>query len=125
MKTQKHRPRINRPRTADEVFKILREFMACRGLETISERERERLWDVLSALRGPDNGPAGSKSATTMVIRHAVFGMNSKVERYADVASDDAGRRDFRITMNMLNHFEEHVRWAFQSLGLKWDEINQ
>ena len=87
----------------------------------------EDLWNTLVALRGPDSRNRKLKSATTAVIRSiafpkrpcdylSVFGTDSKVLA-ARRCSLFANRED-------NNHFREHTRDAFNSLGLSLFEEN-
>jgi hypothetical protein len=91
------------------------------------------LWDVLSALRGPDYEGSEDKDATTVVIREAFLGPKTKVFP-ADFAVDSAERAERRKDMvagdvplpeiSESYHFYTHARNAFDALGLKWDEVN-
>lgn len=107
-------------------------------LNTGDHDETRKLWDVLTALRGPDNGHG--KAVTTSVIRHAIglyemnrFGVN--VERDDDLSvkaridydpdrvttqKEEAERED----SNYSYHFFFHARYAFRALGLQWGKLN-
>jgi hypothetical protein len=93
-------------------------------------RTARQLWDVLSALRGPDNEHASIKYGTTAIIRAACF-----PKTYGD------GNRDICIPATMCHdseayrlarseagtrgqHFANHARRAFDVLGLAWSEVN-
>lgn len=81
------------------------------------------LWNVLTALRGPDSRDRKIKYATTALIRSAAFPKRPCED--LSVFGDDAPhlaqrRRDIRD----LNHFREHVKDAFDSLGLDWEGVN-
>jgi len=80
-----------------------------------------KLWHILTALRGPDSGLDSEKMASTCVIRHAVginYGAGGCIV-YPD-SPNSPGTRS-----KLTGHFKEHVRWAFDDLGLKWDEVNK
>jgi hypothetical protein len=92
--------------------------------------------DILSALRGPDDGDAMKKEATTAVIRREFFkrvGYNSaeiadmQWDFHMAIHEDEEILRDWRLH-NMgdpeTDHFLRHAKNAFQVLGLKWDQVN-
>lgn len=85
------------------------------------------LWDVLSAIRGPDSRNRKLKHATTTIIRSAAFPKRPCEERsfYGD---DSAKRAEIRTRLfrnkEDYNHFRQHVEAAFASLGLSLFEEN-
>ena len=90
------------------------------------DRERKKLWDVLTALRGPDDGSESLKDATTAVIRWHVFGktvvpgepiINQDCEFFAQL------RKSGKTAL--LLHFWNHVWSAFDALGLSMTEVNK
>lgn len=94
-----------------------------RDIRTVVAKQRSLnapLWDILTALRGPDDGDNNVKAATTGVIRHAVCGYDcpgmvnrdSKYEKHVRESLPD-------------NHFTRHAVGAFRALGLKWHEVNK
>lgn len=108
--------------------------------ERMDAAERKRLWNVLTALRGPDkiigatrNLFLNYKRATTAVIRTAALPYLSSV---ADVmtAVDDAEKMALRRTLRTKKrrwptafkdnnqHFFTHARDAFNALGLEWEQ---
>lgn len=112
------RPRMAPPKTMKGLLKVLGDFF-----HRADEEETKLAWDVLTGLRGPDSRDHERKSATTAVIRHAVFGMrNHKIP--AAVHADEAGSEQTRSRMED-DHFRQHAYAAFEALGLKWDEVNQ
>jgi hypothetical protein len=123
------RPRVNRPRTAKEVFKILDDFMSADNSIGRGD-ELQHVWDVLTALRGPDYSVGGGmeKTATTALIRSKVFGSpTSMVRFFAKVRRIDTS--DLTIVRRSLDstrhsHFYRHAERAFAALDLKWDEVN-
>lgn len=85
------------------------------------------LWDVLVALRGPDSRNRRIKNATTTIIRSAAFPSRPCEER--SIFGEDAEnlcrrRRSLFANREDNNHFREHVRDAFEALGLKLFEVN-
>lgn len=81
------------------------------------------LWNVLTALRGPDSRDRKIKYATTALIRSAAFPKRPCED--LSVFGDDAPHLvERRREMQDLNHFREHVKDAFDSLDLKWGEVN-
>lgn len=121
---------FRRPQTCREVMDILKYFVH----ECQDENQIKLLWDVLTALRGPDNNADAIKNATTGLIRTAAFGQHSKI--IAVFTSDNethlATRCQLSLTRTNITladwrehwHFYSHVRNAFNALGLSWDKIN-
>ncbi len=87
-----------------------------------------QLWDVLSALRGPDSEVTSEKTATTCIIRAACFpktfgkGMRS-IAIPASMGYDEVDHERKRATMTG-HHFRSHAKKAFDVLGLSWDNVN-
>ena len=85
------------------------------------------LWDVLTALRGPDSRDRKVKYATTAVIRQAAFPKRPCEDRSVfgtDSAEYAERRREMFAAREGHNHFREHVADAFTALGLKLEESN-
>ncbi len=85
------------------------------------------LWDVLSAIRGPDSRDKTIKHATTTVIRSSAFPKRPCEERsfYSEDSAKKAGiRKQLFKNKEDFNHFRQHVRDGFDSLGLKLFEVN-
>lgn len=97
--------------------------------------DRKRLWAVLTAMRGPDyeNGEQyDDKISTTAVIRRAAFGADALADSGSIVRRDsrDAVKRRRAMEASYADpddrrHFYDHARAAFDSLGLKWNELNK
>jgi hypothetical protein len=115
-------------KTMKDALGALRSFM---DDQNVDSREKRMLWDVLTALRGPDeeavadcNGgriPANLvKDATTAVIRDAVFSHDAGMLIGVIIQSDCEESRHVRSAMRVLKHFENHARCAFRALGLEW-----
>jgi hypothetical protein len=85
------------------------------------------LWDILSAIRGPDSRNRRLKHATTTIIRSAAFPKRPCEER-SFYGEDSAKRAEIRKRVfnskGDQNHFRQHVAAAFDSLGLKIFEVN-
>ena len=99
-----------------------------------------QLWDVLTALRGPDDACVSSvvKEATTGVVRYAVLGPTFRHCREGEFIFNGAiygwdlpvyveVRTKMEVEVNHFNHFNHfyhHAKWAFEALGLSWDQVN-
>lgn len=97
--------------------------------ELLSEHDYSSpLWDVLTALRGPDSGDDSVKYATTCVIRTAAFPSHPYGSNGSLYFSDDATKVKKRIDLLAHNgdsaHFRRHLREAFDALDLKLREEN-
>lgn len=93
--------------------------------------ETAALWNVVTALRGPDNGDEDLKRATTEVIRWKLLGKpTDRLHFSGSYLAPDSGVGLQRRTHYSLgefeasHHFLRHAQWAFKALGLKWDEVN-
>lgn len=97
--------------------------------------QSRKLWDVLSALRGPDSDNSTEKFISTEVIRDYIglkdagplLIMSSgdseeKLERRLELFPLDG--RVFGPRLERWTHFSNHALLAFQALGLKWDRVN-
>lgn len=104
------------------------------ALATESRVVAEDVWDVLSALRGPDAESAVAfeiKLATTAVIRKVAFPrlfagntlFSKAMSRFDDEGKLETRSRDTRTVVGW--HFHNHVANAFYSLGLKYEEVNK
>ena len=85
------------------------------------------LWEVLSAIRGPDSRNKRLKHATTTIIRTAAFPKRPCEERSfygEDSAKKAEVRKQLFKNKEDFNHFRQHVEAAFASLGLSLMEEN-
>lgn len=88
-----------------------------------------RLWDVLSALRGPDSGNQDIfeahriKTATTSVIRHAIKLRADNIQGVV-VVQDDQNSLKLRCELDTFKHFAVHATKAFTALELNWFGVN-
>lgn len=85
------------------------------------------LWDILTGLRGPDDGSFDSKDATTSVIRGTVFSKQAMRQTGAAMLHPDE-ESDYhtkaRVGRMNQTHFVQHAKNAFKALGLNWDSSN-
>lgn len=111
---------MEKPTTAREVLDLIDNFL----LEGDST-ETNKLWDVLSALRGPDSDDFRLKDETTIHIRRAAFPRFSSTQnRWGDnktraVFTSDHPYVSPRTTSSASGHFCSHIRSAAMVLGLK------
>ncbi len=112
--------KISTPKTTRGMLDLIDKFLSrC-------NRESGELWDVLSALRGPDDdGDEQLKKRTTILIRRAAFSKLRRVMTHATWTSGPSGRCP---GMNGLpsydatggsKHFCTHADGAAKVLGLK------
>lgn len=110
--------------------------------EIVSERNRDgrNLWDIMSALRGPDFDVKNCyklsdtltidcydlKEATTAVIRYnmGVARDNAKSVISHPDSEEYVRIRSFLEMSDIPYHFIAHSIGAFEALGLKWNEVN-
>lgn len=94
--------------------------------------EARSLWDVLTALRGPDNGNDAVKDETTLPIRRTAFPKMAAMSREAGDAnrtgaiffpyySSPTGFSDVVRTSRPDGHFFYHTVQAARALGLTVD----
>jgi hypothetical protein len=109
-------------RTAETFFKRFREFMADR---TVRLDEQVDVWDVMTALRGPDDQDWQVKNATTAVIRDTLMRGNTHLwyTSFPDLPDFVEVRRGEE--MSSEPHFYCHAQSAFRALGLEWDKLNK
>lgn len=100
-----------------------------RNFREADDKGRKEMWDILTALRGPDNENSQEKSATTAVIRYMLLGEKTykTISKLALVHPDSKEKADYRYNYKkgILGHFGIHAVEAFTALGLKWDEVNE
>jgi hypothetical protein len=95
------------------------EFLSSR--ENGEDGSARKLWDVLTALRGPDDGDHSLKQRTTCVIRTEAFPRTS--ERSFNVGAEFSGglipfRAGCHQAKDFASHFTSHATHAAQALGL-------
>jgi hypothetical protein len=130
-------PLVKKPQTASEVLDIIDEFFLenanpgnkWHDLNAPDERrkqEAKKLWDVLSALRGPDDGHLALKYKSTSPLRSAAFPKSAaaplKRLEHAGPVVQPVAEFDFDFVMQARprwdDHFRTHVRSAALALGL-------
>jgi len=94
----KLRPKI-RPKPLRYILNQIDEFLA------VGRSDARKLWSILSALRGPDTGDNIPKFSTTCVVR----------------VEFDCGMPHDPLSLPGLPHFQNHIRVAYEALGLKPD----
>lgn len=83
------------------------------------------LWNILTALRGPDNKDERLKEATTGVLRHKLWLDDWSIGLFVSNPDEQAFleiRKQIDIGQN--SHFTRHIMAAFKSIGLQWNEVN-
>jgi hypothetical protein len=110
-------------RSQKEMLDTLRAFMED---DTVPASERKGVYDVLTALRGPDNDDWDLKDQTTAVIRYAALGRVALGDAGAIVHRDHPTYALARQNFGALYepHFMGHAKLAFAALGLKWNDYN-
>ena len=90
-------------------------------------REAREMWNILSALRGPDTVDShAEKKCTTAVIRMKVLGQSLDGKIPAIMEKDNSFKADNRVNIEFESyHFKSHMEYAFEALGLKWNEVNK
>ena len=117
-------PEIKQPTTKQEFLAMVRNFF---NDETIHSVDKKEVWDILSALRGPDEGVKDRellKSATTFLVRSAVLGEKEASKwSWPAVKDDTEALRDIRVRAQRM-HFLSHAIEAFSALDLMWSGVN-
>jgi len=108
---------IDEPQTARQVLDIIDKFLVGDFMN-----EARKLWDILAALRGPDDAKIGDKNGTTCPIRCAALPLTAK--RYQTGYSIPGGAmfsdrlytgpREYAFDA----HFHNHVVSAAMALNL-------
>lgn len=119
-KTPVRRKAKARVPTLARLLKDLRTFF-----QHQNEDDRGKLWDILTGLRGPDDGNDDTKVATTAVIRYAFLGGDFPQPNGAIVEPDAEQSLKDRLPMDDWSHFRNHAMRAFMALGLKWNKVNK
>lgn len=109
----------------EEMLKLISDFLKR------NDGESEILWDVLTALRGPDDENENDKRATTEVIRYRLFGNagreSSDGQRNLNGCLYGPDSESYVKIRERLppSHFKGHAKKAFDALGLSWREVNE
>lgn len=119
-------PTVEKPRTARQMLDELRAFFV-----NADRSETERLWDVLSALRGPDvqdpevGDTTRIKLGTTAVIRGYVApGMSMRAHCFV---RDGPLKEEALVAMAETcgDHFASHIRAAIDALRVMGYDIKE
>lgn len=115
-------------KTMREALDAIDGFLVDDAVEPV---EKRRLWDVLSALRGPDSRDEALKQETTVNIRRAAFPLTAQARmpggKYYDVTREWLGAsftdarplRLFDFPMDVSAHFTDHVWRSTESLEIR------
>lgn len=110
-------------KSVKEVLDALSEW----GRENDLNGQARQLWDILTALRGPDNGDRVVKEDTTTIIRqlalpgfrdYAIFAPPWKVNQFVDAVTKRLHRYEYAHTLagNGGSHFAIHFVAAMYAL---------
>src|SRR5260370_5257383 len=103
-------------KTMKQVLLVLNRFF---NDNLVGVKEHEKLWDLFSALRGPDSENENVKLATTAIIRQKAFPGLSV--REIQTGSDNVAAVKVRLGLaGGAWHFPHPAENAFRALGLTW-----
>ncbi len=121
--------KMGTPTTAKEVFAQLRESFI-----NLDCTERRKVWNVLTALRGPDRVDKDLKTASTAVVRGVAFGQHASAciqefalvefadtDYFAELRNEASKSCDGSVDY----HFLSHICRAFEALGLSFYGFNE
>ena len=91
-----------------------------KALRELPQAAAQDIWDILTALRGPDDEDEEVKQATTAVIRNAALGYLSVQRMGAVYNLEDVVRLSGE---GRFGHFASHVRRAAAALDLEVVEV--
>lgn len=87
---------------------------------SLGELEQKRLWHILTALRGEDDGEDDVKYRTTARIRGLLFGIRLKDEGlcgfFRPNPLDDTTDTNRDLFKQSSEHFQSHIRIALNAL---------
>ncbi len=119
MTTKKYVPKKRAPAKRDwrKMLEAIATFV------NVHDEHSKNLWNVLSALRGPDNmdGVSAGKFCTTGVIRYAA-GITPGPTWM--VVNPDTRERAGDRKHTPSGHFQDHARKAFVALDMNWEVTN-
>jgi hypothetical protein len=113
---------------AQRVLAVIDNFLATSFKSPEGRRGKRQVWDVLTALRGPDVATIAEKANTTSVIRTLAF---PKHEKNGNTLAFFTDRESFperiplrgedatKATKVVPYHFNNHMNKAAEALGLK------
>lgn len=73
-----------------------------------------QVWDIMSAMRGPDSENFQAKLSSTAQIRHALFSAFGRTFTYGDATNYD--RALFGMYFDKSPHFNNHVQLGIDAL---------
>lgn len=83
-----------------------------------------QLWNILTALRGPDSNRDDDKYASTCVIRAAAlpktFAKGKKNIPFGALMNYDSDIKADHRNAILDGHFKDHAKKAFATLDLRW-----
>lgn len=75
------------------------------------------LWNILTAMRGPDDGDFPKKFEYTVPIRGAAFPLTAKnMDKFGENVADISRKPLPTDTMEEFNHYNEHINLAIVAL---------
>ena len=124
MREEKKMSEIKKPMTMREMLDVLDAFFV-----EADPYDARCVWDVLTALRGPDDAKEHplSKVRGTVHVRAAAFPRTAAIPSRACLADFNTGerpftRKDFPQSFDgHLDHFARHIRLAMLALGILKD----
>ena len=82
----------------------------------VGDRAASELWDVLTALRGPDSGDEKKKGQTTIHVRATAFPATVTAGRFPGMTR--IGELKSPVRDGLDHHFSSHIRAAADVLGM-------
>ena len=101
-----------------------KEARAIRALLRNKKLDQKKVWEILTSLRGEDEGSDIIKEATTALIRGRLGLKEVPHWLLAIHLQDTKVLAEKRYAM-VCRHFKMHVIKAFNALNLKWYEVNE
>lgn len=116
---------IKFPASAAEFFDLMRAFFAAPSSQ-VYILDKMKVANVLSAVRGPDNGDPELKKAWALPVRRSLYGRFAKYVSvpYIDADTDAEVKVRMRPYGDDSGHFTDHADIAFNALGLSVPERN-
>ena len=115
MENDEKQAKLTVPRGLNEMLDMIDKFLTYNPKASV-------LWDILSALRGPDSDDMELKEQTTIHIRSAAFPLTATVGSLCGIAyfakKEDASKRlpYFAKRVNTHPHFMFHYQEAVRQL---------